>query len=129
MATYTGSVAITGPGLAPNGNIQRTAGGELRVSETILAADANKAVAAAWDSSQVKMAYFLSDQDILLESNNASSPAQTLVLKAGVPYFWFDTDYDTFKFSTDVTVMYATNQSSPAADATLQMYVLFDPTV
>jgi hypothetical protein len=84
-------------------------------------------VALAIDVSQVKAIVILSDQDLLLETNSSSSPAQTLSLKANVPYFWYTNKPVAMVFSTDITALYITNASASAA--AFKMEILVDPTL
>lgn len=83
--------------------------------------------ALALDVSQVKAVFLLSDQDLLLETNSSSSPANTLSLKANVPYIWYTNKPQALVFTTDITALYLTNAS--AAVATLKLEILVDPTL
>jgi hypothetical protein len=80
----------------------------------------------ALDVSQIKAIYIKSDQDITLETNNGTTPDDTINLTAGVPYIWTTDSYDTCKLTTDVTALYATNSSG--SEANLQIEVVKDDT-
>lgn len=79
------------------------------------------------DVSQVKSIFILSDQDVTLETNDGSTPADTIALKADVPLIWeLSNGYYDCPFSEDVTAMYFTNASGSAA--TVQIRTLQDLT-
>lgn len=103
-----------------------TAGSRIAIDESIAVAN-NVAVTLAADVSQIVGVYILSDQDLLLETNDSGTPDDTLNLKAGVPYIWTADKPDALAFGTDITALFATNAS--AAAARLQIEILVDPTV
>lgn len=80
----------------------------------------------ALDVSQIKAIYILSDKDLTLETNNGTTPDDTISLKAGVPYIWTTDSYDTCKLTTNVTALYASNAGATAAR--LQLEVVKDDT-
>lgn len=86
-------------------------------------------VALALDVSQMKGMFLLADQDLTLETNNATTPAATIALKANVPLIWESTSgyFANPLGVTDVTALYVTNAS--AAVAKLQCKFLTDPTI
>lgn len=96
------------------------------LSETIADGSTNQAVAFTLDVSAVKSFYLNSSKDITFKTNSSGSPADTLALKANVPYIWHTNAYDTFLLGTDVTVLYITNASGAAATLTIE--VITDPT-
>lgn len=70
----------------------------------------------AMDVSQVKKFWIVSSQDITIESNDGTTPDDTLPLKAGIPYEWDAvSNYHTFKFGTDVGHLHFTNASGTPA--------------
>jgi len=79
------------------------------------------------DVSQLKAIYILSDQNITLETNSGSAPADTLNLLANVPYVWHTGSYFTNLLTTDVTASYWTNASGSVANVNIELVV--DPTV
>jgi hypothetical protein len=80
----------------------------------------------ALDVSQIAAIYIVSDQDITVETNDGSSPDDTLSLVAGVPYVWTTDSYDSCLLTVDITALYVTNSSG--ATATLQIEVVKDDT-
>jgi hypothetical protein len=103
-----------------------TAGQKISIDEAVAIAN-DVLIAMSVDVSQVKSVYILCDQDVLLETNSSSSPAQTLSLKAGIPYIWYTNKYSALVFSTDITALYVTNATASVAN--LQLEILTDPTV
>jgi hypothetical protein len=84
--------------------------------------------ALAIDVSQMKTLFMSSTKDVTLETNDGSSPAATVALKAGIPRVWSLASGETNPFgSTDVTALYITNASGAAAD--IQIRIGVDPTV
>lgn len=78
------------------------------------------------DVSQVKVFILKSDRNISFQTNNPTSPVNTINLVANVPYLWTTDSYDTFKLTSDVTAIYLTNASG--ASAQLEMEALLDST-
>jgi len=67
------------------------------------------------DVDKVEFLMILSDQDVTLETNNASTPDDTINLKANRPYLWWKNHYDSFLLTVDVTKVYLTNAGANAA--------------
>lgn len=80
----------------------------------------------AIDFSQLRNVFLLSDQDITIETNNATTPDDTINLKANVPLIWNADAYFSNPFTVDVTAFYLTNSSGSAA--TLNVEILEDAT-
>lgn len=78
------------------------------------------------DISQVKAFYMVSDQDLTVETNDGTTPADTIVLVANEPYIWNEDSYDAFQLGTDVTSLFLTNAGATAA--TFNLEVLYDST-
>jgi len=83
-------------------------------------------VALALDVSEIKALYICSTQDVTLETNDGSTPDDTISLKANVPYIWHEDSYHDCLLTTDVTALFITNASG--AEATLIIEVAFDST-
>lgn len=124
--THTVASQISAGGTTTTSTNAITAGAEMNLSETITASTTDVAVSMSLDVSQAKSVYIVADQNLTLETNNATSPADTLSLVAGVPYAWQD-GYGTLAFGTDIVGLFVTNGTG--TDATLQAFILFDPTV
>lgn len=80
----------------------------------------------AFDSSRVKAVYILSTKDITIESNDGSSPDDTLTPKANKAISWVTGDPGTPPFSADVTKLFLSNASGAAA--AVKIRILHDAT-
>lgn len=103
-----------------------TADGEANLEVAVADESADLAINVAIDYSALKLLYIVSDQDLTVETNDGSSPDDTLTLLAGIPIVWFEGCGFTNPLSADVTALYATNASG--ADATLTVKTLQDAT-
>lgn len=102
-------------------------GAQASVSESIPDSSTDLQVTFALDVSAIKSIYIKSDQNITLETNNGSTPDDTLTLLAGVPYIWHTDSYFTNLLTTDITTdIFITNSSGSAA--LLEIEVVTDPT-
>lgn len=90
--------------------------GECNISEIVIDGSTDYLVNIAFKVSAVQSFWIQSDVAVTLETNSGGSPANTLVLKPGVPYQWTTDSYDTFKLTTDVTKFYFTNASGSTAN-------------
>lgn len=71
------------------------------------------------ESTAIKAMYLVSDQDVTLETNSASSPIDTIALKANVPLIWTEDDDFDCPISADVTMLYITNAGSTEANVSI----------
>lgn len=128
MATGTLTLRYAGPGLTREWAISETgtAGSVLIDAETVANATTDGVIAMPLDVSAVKLFWIESDRNVTIETNNGSSPADTLSLIAGEPYVWHSSSLDAFLLGTDVTNIYVTNTSG--ATATLYAGVVYDAT-
>lgn len=126
MATHT----LTYQYSSPSGNIQqslsKSASGNLEIDESVSNNSTDLAITCAIDVSAVASFFIISTANVTVETNNASSPTNTLTLVADEPYVWTTDSLDTFKLTGDVTVMYVTNVSG--STAALKVRVLQDST-
>lgn len=73
----------------------------------------------AVDVSTVKTFWLHSTQDVTVETNDGTTPDNTLALKANVEYKWIAAaPYDSFLFDTDIVTLKVTNASGSAATIT-----------
>lgn len=79
------------------------------------------------DVSQIVAFYMSSDQDLTVETNDGTTPGDTIALVAGVPLVWHNQSYHANPFSVDITALYLTNASGAAA--TFRLSEIHDPTV
>ena len=103
-----------------------TADGEANVVVAVADAASDLAVNIAIDFSALKLLYLVSDQDLTVETNDGTTPDDTLTLKAGKPLLWFEDSGFSNPLSADVTSLHVTNASG--TDATLTVKTLQDAT-
>lgn len=75
-------------------------------------------VVAACDFSQLVAILLYSTVNMLLETNDGSSPDDSINLVAGVPYEWFTGWYDTCLITADFTKLFLTNSSGASGTFT-----------
>lgn len=89
--------------------------GRQTVKVTVPGSTTDQEVTYALDVSQLQGIYIVSeDEDLTLETNNGSTPDDTINLKAGVPYLWHSNSYHTKLLTTDITKLYLTNGETGA---------------
>lgn len=114
---YTSSVLIRL--VRPSGNLEYTITGEgdshTEKTWTVPDSTADQLCNIAIDVDKVTLFYIVSTQDVTIETNNGTTPDNTLSLKAGKPYFWEPDSLDTFLLTVDVTKFYITNNSGSSA--------------
>jgi hypothetical protein len=106
-----------------------TVSGTGRVSlsaESIADGQTDKQVNLAIDVTAVVGFYIVSSQNVTLETNNGTTPDDTLNLIAGEPYLWHTNALDAFLLTTDVTAFFITNASGSSAQ--IDMECVYDAT-
>ncbi len=91
------------------------------IDETVAHGATNFQINVAIDVSTIKSIFILSDQNVTLETNSGSSPAETISLVANVPYVWHTNSYFTNLLATDITAIFITNASGSTAAITLRV--------
>lgn len=109
----TGGVTVTGSGLPG-------------LDESIPDSSTDLAVTYSLDVSAVVGFFMVSDAAVTIETNDGTTPDDTMTLTAGVPYVWYTGKPEAFAFTTDITALYVTNSSGGAAR--LQIKALSDAT-
>lgn len=100
--------------------------GQVSLSVSVPDSTTDQLVDLALNVSEIKAVYIVSDQDLTLETNDGSTPDDTLSLVAGVPYVWHENSYYSNLLITDITALYLTNASG--ATATLELEAVYDST-
>lgn len=78
-------------------------------------------------ASQLVAVWLASDRDVTLETNDGTTPDDTIALAANVPYLWQPDEPDACLITADIAnAIYATNASG--ADAQIQMMFVQDGT-
>ena len=113
------------------GSVASTGGMEVNVDEAIPALSTDLLVAFAADVSQVKSLFILATGAMTIETNDGSSPGNTITLAANIPFVWTSQDgldlRDTAEaaVTVDITSIYVTS----TAGGSLKIRALIDPTV
>lgn len=129
--TITHTIRISHTGTAGgtiSGTVANTADAEDNRSLSIAAATTDKEVDIDIVHTRLVQAFFLSTQDLTIETNATDAAGgDTITLKANVPV-WYSTSGGTSgdPFSADVTKMYITNAGATAAQ--LDIRILYDST-
>jgi hypothetical protein len=127
MATHTLTLGVAGSGISRSKEIGNTqAGVNLIDGETVTTGQTDYEINFDLDVSACKSFYLESDQDVTFETNDGSTPDDTIALKANEPYVWHSQSYDSFLLTTDVTSVFITNASG--STATIYCVALFDAT-
>lgn len=127
--SYTHSLMqrIAVGGVSIENTIDNTFNARSGFDESIATGSTDARIEFTLDVSQVKSFYLVSDQSVTFETNNGTTPANTISLVANVPYVWHKDSYDAFKLTTDVTAVFITNTSG--STAAVKCEALYDPTV
>jgi hypothetical protein len=121
------TISVTIGGVTRRGTITKTAGTNVTVSETIPGDSTDLLVAFACDVSQLQSLYMKSDKALTVETNDGTTPQETITLVAGEPIYWAKTNTLVCPFSGDITALYVTETNSD--DAELEIEAIIDPTV
>ena len=107
--------------------ITKTGGATASLSESIPDSSTDLQIPFVIDVSEVESIYLVATGgDLLVETNDGSSPDDSLSLVDGVPQLWTSGDLATSFLTTDVTDLFVTNSSGGAV--TLDLELLYDPT-
>jgi hypothetical protein len=127
MATHKIKFAVEGSGISRLKEIENTQGGvSLIDGEQVSTGQTDYEINFDLDVSACKSFYLESDQDVTFETNDGSTPDNSISLRANEPYAWHANAYDSFLLDTDVTSVFITNASG--STATIYCVALFDAT-
>ena len=119
MSSVSGSLSVSG-------SKSYSGGGRVTLNSTIADSVTDQQHVVAIDVSQIQSIVIVSTQNITLETNSASVPADTIAIIAEVPYVWNTDQYFVNLLTTDITAFYLTNASG--STATVQMECVYDDT-
>lgn len=127
MATHNLTLSVSGSGVTREKTIANTQGGVALIDgETVSTGQTDYEINVDLDVSACKSFYLESDQDVTFETNDGTTPDDTIALKANKPYVWHVDAYDSFLLGTDVTSVFITNASG--STATIYLVALYDAT-
>jgi hypothetical protein len=124
--THTLQQSVQAGSQVVTGSKQFSGSAKVSLEETVANGLTDSLINVAIDVSAVKCFILLSDQNVTIETNNGTTPDNTIALIANVAYVWCSDSYDTFKLTVDVTKFYVTNSSG--ATATIKLEALVDAT-
>jgi len=114
-------------GTAINASKSYSGGSEIKITESIPDSSTDLLTVITLDVSAVQALYIISDQVLLLEPNNGTTPDDPMTLVANVPYVWNTDSQDALFFGTDWTALYVTNSSGSAANLRIRGVVDVTP--
>lgn len=127
MAT-TGTLTISGScsGISPSAIVSKSAGSSVTIDESISANQTDLLFAISFDKDRLKMVYLVSTETMTIETNDGTTPGDTITLTADEPLIWWEgaAEYTNPFASADVTAFYLTNTTA----CTLSGFILHDPT-
>ena len=119
--SHTKSVSTT------DGQVSKTttvsASQQIAIDEAIADSITDDDIIMSLDFSACVSFYIVSDQDVTVETNDGTTPDDTLALLADIPYIWHTGCYDTFLITADVTVLYITNASGSTANISIRALI------
>jgi hypothetical protein len=132
--THETAAQVTVSGRTVKGNVAVSSGNNRSIDESIPDSSTDLLVLETVDVSQLRAFIMVSDQPVTVETNDGTTPQETIILNANDPLIFRKggnqregADYPVIPFSADVTGFYITNASGAAAQ--LKMEILQDPTV
>lgn len=117
--------ALSVGGISIDQNIAFDEGEVVLLDESIPDGDDNL-VALDIDISQLKAVAIYAASDLDLETNDGTTPDDTISLAGGKPFVWSNT-YLGDHFTADITALYVSNGTGGAVD--LEAIFIVDPTV
>lgn len=116
MSTLTITTSVReGSTTLASTSVAKTIQSKVEVNETIADAASDYELPVAIDTATLKYLLIEADQVLTIETNDGSSPDDTITLQAGIPIQWYEGA--TALLSADVTALFVSNSSG--SDATL----------
>ena len=123
--THNVTVNYTSGGATVSGSFSNTADGEDNRDVTVPSANTLTPLLVNMnvDVSQLQSLMILSDKDISIKTNDATTPQETLTIKANVPFIYVANQgaNNTLPFAGDVTALYMINAGASAASVKIRM--------
>lgn len=123
-ANLTHKLAVSGGEVSKT----QTFSGDGKTQRQVVVADSatDFLVTIAIDVSHIKAIMIVSDQDITMETNDGTTPDETINLLADNPLVWYEGSYYANLLASDITALYFSNSSG--AVATVDILVIHDST-
>lgn len=115
MITETANLSITSSdSQAISGSCTEVGSAEQTINQSYGSATADASLAVAFTVAGLQSIFLVSDQDLTIKTNSATTPDKTIPLVAGRPFTWRKSDgYFANPFATDVARFYVS--CTPAA--------------
>ncbi len=126
MPTHTYALGITAVGVALAYEVDLTADGETSLDLTVADGVTDQLTTIAIDFSELEGLFIYSDYAITVETNDGTTPDDTIAIAAGVPMVWYTGCDHANPLTADVTAFYITNASGSTAN--IKIRVLQDST-
>jgi hypothetical protein len=88
---------------------------------TVAASTTNQTETLVVTVANIQSLLLLSDQALTIKTNSATSPQDTITLKANVPIIWNTDSWDAKPFSGNVTNLFLTNGGSTLANVKIRI--------
>lgn len=124
MATYALSQTLSTPAGSLTASVSASGGAEVVLSNEAVTAGTDTEVEIAVPFANIKAIWMHSTTAATIETNNGTTPSDTISLAAGVPNTWITGGAGSNPLSADVTSIFVTN----VADTVLNIRVLYDAT-
>lgn len=123
--THTTRLTWTSPGgVDITASVSESADAEQNRELAIAASTPDQQFDLDFAFADLKSIFMLADQDLTIETNDGTTPDDTISLVAGVPFWWCDSSGLPNPFSADISAIFVTN--AEAETATLKIRALFD---
>ena len=117
--TLTLNHGFTRAGGGQTKNVSKTADSIAAYDITVAIGATNFEVVIGIDISELEAIYINASQDLLMETNDGTTPDDQFNLDADTPLVWFSGGYFPNPFSEDVTSLFFTNASGVEATVTI----------
>lgn len=130
MALYSATIEVAhnSGGRTVNASVTNAAKGRVDIEEEITDGATDLVIVhPSIDVSKVKQCFIKSSQQVAIKNTNVGADDE-ITLKANVPYWWHEDDYNTLKFTEDIGVGELTVSNSSGATAIIHFRWIVDTT-
>lgn len=119
--TLTLNHGYSGAGGGQTKNVQKTSDAIAAYDITVAIGATNFEAVVGIDISELEAIYINASQDLLMETNDGTTPDDQFNLVADTPLVWFNGGYFANPFGADVTSLFFTNASGVEATVTIRI--------
>jgi hypothetical protein len=124
--TYTFGYTWASGAAARSQTLSLSDSASLTIDEAVTASTTDQLIACTISTAAISGLWIESDQAVTVETNNSTTPVDTIALLANQPLVWQENDYYSLPLTADVTALYVTNAG--ASSANVKFRFLFDST-